>query len=157
VTSNVAPSSQHRWAVCLARPCHARPAWRDGVNLSTYAPTSAATSTTGDPSILDYELYGVSPFVAGVSGDSGAYNDFNGALVEFDDAYNVYSYAFQNGGALDPTAADFFGTPTHIADALGRANAMDAADYFLQPGPQRPQRLLRHHDLQRPDGSRLMS
>jgi hypothetical protein len=63
--------------------------------------------TSGTPSILDYLLYGVDPFKAGVSGDSGAANELNGALTQFDNAYNVEAYSAANGGALDTNLSDY--------------------------------------------------
>ena len=83
---------------------------------------------------LDYELYGVAPAVAGPAGDPGSYNVFNGALTEFDDAYNVELYSLENAGALDTNAADFIGSAGSIATGLGEANATDAFDYFWNFG-----------------------
>src|ERR1700692_2446833 len=40
-------------------------------------PADASQLTT-----LEYELYGVNPIAAGISGDSGPYSEFNGALTE---------------------------------------------------------------------------
>ena len=56
---------------------------------------------SGTPSTLDYLLYGVDPFKAGVSGDSGAFSELNGALTQLDNAYNVEVYSAANGGLLD--------------------------------------------------------
>jgi hypothetical protein len=82
---------------------------------------------TGTPSALDYELYGVSPFTAGVAGDSGAFNVFNGAETKFDDAYTVLLYAAENQNALIP-AGDLFGN--HITDALAGGTDASAFEYF---------------------------
>jgi hypothetical protein len=88
---------------------------------------------SGTPTTLDYELYGVSP-IAQAGSDPGAYEVFNGALGKFDDALNIELYALENGGAIDPNAADFIGSASSIADALGSANATDAAEYFFNFG-----------------------
>jgi hypothetical protein len=53
---------------------------------------------------LDYELYG--PWVSALTldPDPGAYDLFNGALVEFDDAYNTLaSLAFTTDAVISPT------------------------------------------------------
>jgi hypothetical protein len=73
--------------------------------LLTDVPTDAPTS--GTPSILDYLLYGVKPFAAGVSSDSGSFSELNGALVQFDNAYNVEVYSAANSGALDTNLNDY--------------------------------------------------
>ena len=65
--------------------------------------------------------------MAGISSDSGPYNEFNGALTEFDDAYNVYAYAAANGGALDTDAADYLGSATTIGHALDTGTVAGAA------------------------------
>jgi hypothetical protein len=62
---------------------------------------------TGTPSTLDYLLYGVNPFAAGVSSDSGAFSEFNGALIQFDNAYNVELYSLADGGTLDTNLNDY--------------------------------------------------
>ncbi len=105
-----------------------------------WAPKDSTSSTrrtlrrthrqSGTPTILDYELYGVKPFAAGVSGDPGAANEYNGALVNFDDAYNVELYALLHNGALDPNAADFFGSSNSIGEALAFGTASGAAADF---------------------------
>ncbi len=51
-------------------------------------------------------LYGVKPFKAGVSGDTGAFNEFNGALTQFDNANNVEAYSAANG-VLDTNVPDY--------------------------------------------------
>ena len=86
---------------------------------------------SGTPSILDYELFGVKPFTAGVAGDPGSYNDFNGALTKFDDAYNVLLYAAENKDALIP-AGDLFGN--HISDALAGGTDASAFEYLWNFG-----------------------
>jgi hypothetical protein len=95
-------------------------------DVPTDAPQTAPFST------LDYELYGVAPGVAGVSSDSGAFDLYNGALGEFDDAYNVGLYALENGGALAP-AADVIATGASGL-ALGTDTVSGAITTFLEAG-----------------------
>jgi hypothetical protein len=66
---------------------------------------------------LDSVLYGIDPAEAGPSSVPGAYDVSNGALVEFDDAYNVEAYELENDGALVP-AGDLLGSSMTIADAF---------------------------------------
>jgi hypothetical protein len=99
-------------------------------DVPTDAPQTAPFST------LDYELYGVSPGVAGVGSDSGAFDLFNGASGEFDDAYNVLLYAAENGGNLVPTAGigtDLISTGATTA-ALGTDSVSGAFTTFLEAG-----------------------
>jgi hypothetical protein len=79
--------------------------------LAADAPVSGTTP-------LDSVLYGIDPAEAGPSAVPGAYDVSNGALVEFDDAYNVEAYSLLNDGALVP-AGDLIGSSTTIATALG--------------------------------------
>ena len=65
---------------------------------------------------FDYLVYGVDPVKAGLSGDPGSYDLYNGAEIRFDEAYNVASYALLNGGALDPNSADIFGAAIPAGD-----------------------------------------
>lgn len=102
--------------------------------LSADVPTDAPQ--TAPFSILDYELYGISPGVAGVSSDSGAFDLYNGASGEFYDAYNVGLYALENGGALVPNAdigTDLIGTGATTA-ALGTDSVAGAITTFLEAG-----------------------
>ena len=94
-----------------------------------YAPDS------GTPTFLDYELYGFNP-ISSASSDPGAYDAFNGALVEFDDAYNVALYAMANPDAAVSSIPtdDLFGPASILGDALG-ANSFSAAfDFFIVNG-----------------------
>jgi hypothetical protein len=79
---------------------------------------------------LDSLLYGVDPLAAGPSSDPGAYDVLNGALVEFDDAFNVELYSLENNGALPP-AADLIGSSTNITDGL---NSTNPAEFFFNFG-----------------------
>ena len=104
----------------------------NGANTFDTVPLADAPDS-GTPTTLDYELYGVNP-IAQAGSDPGAYDLFNGALGKFDDALNVELYALENGGAIDPNAADFFGTAGSIATGLDSATATDAAEYFFNFG-----------------------
>lgn len=88
-----------------------------------YAPDS------GNPTLLDYELYGFNP-ISNASSDPGAYDVFNGALAEFDDAYNVELYSLANPDAVvSSIPADYlFGSAPNLGDVLG-ANAVN--DFLL--------------------------
>lgn len=86
---------------------------------------------------LDYLLYGFNPIAAGPASDPGAYNVFNGALVEFDDALNTELYSLLNNGALIPDSAaatDLFGSSTTIAEALGTGTVQGAVTTFFDTG-----------------------
>ena len=67
----------------------------------------ANTASYGQVTPLETELYGANPILAGISSDTGPYSEFNGALVQFDNAYNVAVYAAANGGVLDTTQGDY--------------------------------------------------
>jgi hypothetical protein len=82
---------------------------------------------------FDYLIYGVDPAKAGLAGDPGSYNDLNGALTEFDNAYNVELYSLTNGGALDTNVADYIQNSS-LDHALGLTNATDAAEYLYNFG-----------------------
>lgn len=94
-----------------------------GLDFINVADVTKDAPASGTPTTLDYELFGVKPFTAGVSGDPGAANLFNGADAKFDDAYNVALYSFENNGALDPNAADFFGNlpANYVTDTPAQA------------------------------------
>jgi hypothetical protein len=76
---------------------------------------------------FDYLIYGVDPNKAGLATDPGSYNDLNGAVTKFDDAYNVLLYAAENKDALIPST-DLFGN--HITDALAGGTDASAFEYF---------------------------
>jgi hypothetical protein len=78
-----------------------------GIDTIIPADIAKDAPVSGTPSILDYELYGVNPFAAGVSGDSSAGNELNGALLAFYDAYNVEAYSAADGGTLDTNINDY--------------------------------------------------
>ena len=97
------------------------------------ADESIVAPTTSPFSTLDYELYGVSPGVAGVSGDTGPYDELNGALTEFDNAYNVELYSLFNGGVLDTNVGDYIENNA-LNNALTLGSTTDAFDYLWNFG-----------------------
>jgi hypothetical protein len=90
---------------------------------------------TGTPTILDYELYGLNP-IANSASDPGAFSEFNGALVNFDDAYNVELFSLLNPTAALSTipAGDLFGSASGIAEALATGSATNVVTDFLTDG-----------------------
>lgn len=91
---------------------------------------------SGTPTLLDYELYGLNP-IANAAGDPGSYNVLNGALTEFDDAYNVEVYSLLNGGDLISGASaadDLFGSASNITAALATDSVSGAVGAFFTDG-----------------------
>jgi hypothetical protein len=88
-------------------------------------------ATVENNATFDDLVFGLNP--ANESTDPGAYDVFNGALVEFDDAYNSLLYAADYSGNLIP-AADLFGSATDIGTALGTGSDFGAAGDFLSNG-----------------------
>jgi hypothetical protein len=86
----------------------------------------------GTPTLLDFELYGLNP-IANSASDPGSYNVFNGALTEFDDAFNSEAYGLLNNNALVPEA-DLFGSDKVIDAALGTGSDTGAATTFFEAG-----------------------
>ena len=98
-----------------------------------YYPAGDATDAS-KVTPLEYELYGVNPEQAGIAnvagiGDSGPFNELNGAVTKFDDAYNVFLYAAENKDALIPVA-DVFGNHSEFVTAVGATDASAFADYY---------------------------
>ena len=98
-------------------------------------PQDVAFVQGGGTTPFDY-LYGVNPSEAGLAGDPGAFTEFNGALVNFDDALNVELYSL-----INPTAAvdtiplgDLFGSSSGITEALATGSASGAITDFLTDG-----------------------
>jgi hypothetical protein len=96
----------------------------DPEDLATYAPPDPATA--GDVTAFEYFLYGVNPIDAGISTGSGAYNVFNGALIQFADASNASLFQLFNPNEVLPSDI-FIGSATNVANALA---SDDAAVYF---------------------------
>lgn len=86
---------------------------------------SAVQGTGTTP--FDYLIYGVDPSKAGLATDPASYNDLNGAVTKFDDAFNVLLYAAENKDALIP-ASDLFGND--ITNALAGGTDASAFEYF---------------------------
>jgi hypothetical protein len=107
----------------------------DGFDVINAAKIATDAPATAPFSILDYELFGVTPALAGVASDPGSYNVFNGALTELSDAYNVELYSLLNAGALAP-ATDLIGSSETITDAFtnGTGSVSDVATYFYEFG-----------------------
>jgi len=87
---------------------------------------------TGTPTLLDFELHGLNP-IANSASDPGAYNVFNGALTEFDDAFNSEAYGLLNNNALIPDT-DLFGSDKVIDAALATGTDTGAATTFFDAG-----------------------
>ncbi len=73
-------------------------------NVATDAPQA---TDFGDVTPIETYLYGANPILAGISSDTGPYSEFNGALSQFDNAYDVLLYASENNGALDTNINDY--------------------------------------------------
>ena len=97
----------------------------DGFDTINSADITAVQDTGTTP--FDYLIYGVDPSKAGLATDPGSYNDLNGAVTKFDDAFNVLLYAAENKDALIPST-DLFGN--HITDALAGGTDASAFEYF---------------------------
>src|ERR1700761_8876536 len=82
---------------------------------------------------LDTELYGINPAGADPSPAPGSYDVFNGALIEFDDAYNAALYSLLNVSNLIP-ADDLIGSSTTIDAALATGSDAGAFTTFFDAG-----------------------
>ncbi len=104
--------------------------------LDFILPADVPTVQDSGTTAFDYLLYGVNPVQAGLAGDPGAATLFNGALINFDDAYNTGLYALLNNGALISGADlnDLFGTSASITEALAGGTASSAVTDFLTDG-----------------------
>jgi hypothetical protein len=101
--------------------------------FDTIISTDVSKVQDSGTTLFDYLVYGVDPLKAGLASDPGAYNVFNGALTEFDNAYNVELYALSNNGALDTTAADYIQNSA-LDHALTLGSATAAFDYLYDYG-----------------------
>jgi hypothetical protein len=90
---------------------------------------------TAPANAFDYLLYGLNP-IANASGDPGAYDLFNGALVEFDNAYNVELFSLLNPDVAINTIPldDLFGSSANITAALATDTVTGAVGAFLTDG-----------------------
>jgi hypothetical protein len=104
--------------------------------FSVVIPNDIGTVQDNGTTPFDFLIYGVNPTEAGLASDPGAYNVFNGALVNFDDAYNVELWSLMNPGAPIDTIpmADLFGSASGIAEALGTGTATGAITDFMTDG-----------------------
>ncbi|WP_292990042.1 hypothetical protein [Mycobacterium sp.] len=95
--------------------------------IETYAPV---VTDPADVTAFEYFLYGVDPIDAGISSGSGAYNVFNGALIQFADASNATLYGLFNPGDELPTDI-FLGSENNVTAALASDNP---AAWFFDRG-----------------------
>ena len=100
-------------------------------DVSTVAPD---TTVAADVTQFEDLVYGLDPIAAGIGSDTGSYDLFNGALGEFDDAYNVGLYALENNGAMLPAAdfaTDLFGNTSSLTSELAGTTASQAITDLL--------------------------
>lgn len=101
--------------------------------FDTITPADISTVQGTGTTLFDYLIYGVDPAKAGLASDPGSYNDFNGALTQFDNAYNVELYSLLNGGTLDTTVTDYIQNSA-LDHALTLGSTTDAFEYLLNFG-----------------------
>lgn len=93
------------------------------------------TALNGAPTPLEYELYGVNPIAAGISSGTGPFNEFNGALTQFDNAINAEAYSFLNGGQLDTDIGDYiYNKTTTTVLGIAGETPKEAFDAFYNAG-----------------------
>jgi hypothetical protein len=90
-------------------------------------------TTYGEVTPLETYLYGANPIIAGISSDTGPYSEFNGALTQFYNAYDVGLYASENGGNLDTNTADYIENNA-LNHALSLGTPQAAEQYLLNFG-----------------------
>ena len=93
------------------------------------------TGTAFGTTPFDELLYGFNP--ANDTLDPGSFDVLNGAVGEFDDAFNVGLYALENGGALVPVADDNGIDLIHTGatvDALDTGSVTGAFTTFFEAG-----------------------
>jgi len=103
-----------------------------GFDVINPSEISSVQGSATDLTSFDYLVYGLNP-ASNLATDPGSYNVLNGALVEFDDAYNSLLYAADYSGNLIP-ATDLFGSATEIGAALGTGSDLGAAGEFFSNG-----------------------
>ena len=99
-------------------------------NVGVDAPQA---TTFGDVTQIETYLYGANPILAGISSDTGPYSEFNGALSQFANAYDVLLYASENNGALDTNTADYIENNA-LNHALTLGTPEKAAEYLYNFG-----------------------
>lgn len=84
------------------------------------------------PTPFDFLVYGLNPITAGLASDPGAYNVFNGSMVQFDDGMNSLLFALSNnGGVLEWDSGDLFGGSSAMDIANNATSGWEeAANYF---------------------------
>jgi hypothetical protein len=90
-------------------------------------------TTFGTVTPLETDLYGANPILAGISSDTGPYSEFNGALSQFYNAYDVLLYASENNGVLDTNTADYIENNA-LNHALTLSSPTAAAEYLYNFG-----------------------
>jgi len=100
-------------------------------DLATIAP-HLVPGDTGTPTFFEDLVYGANPIEAGISTGTGPFNELNGALSEFFNAYNVEAYSLLNDGATVPVA-DLFGNPAGLETILGEGTS-SAVTQFITTG-----------------------
>jgi hypothetical protein len=91
--------------------------------LDTINPEDIATVQGDGTTFFDALVYGPWASILDLDPAPGAQDLFNGALVEFDDAFNVVAFFFgDNSGDLIPTA-DLIGAADQALDVDGVTNA----------------------------------
>jgi hypothetical protein len=112
----------------------------DPEDLATYAPKLTDPADASQVTALEYYLYGVNPIEAGISSASGSYNVFNGAAIQFADAYNAGLFQLFNPNETVP-ADILIGSDSNVAAALMTDNPAiffynfaigDLSGYFQQ-------------------------
>lgn len=104
----------------------------DGFYAINPGDVATVTPSTEPFSTLDYELFGVSPGEL-VTTDPGSLDVFNGALVDFYDAYNAALYSLLNVSNLIP-AEDLIGPSALIDTALATGSDAGAFTTFFDTG-----------------------
>ena len=89
-------------------------------------------ASTTELTNLYHLLSGSDPVIQDL--DPSSYDVFNGALNNFDDAFNVELYSLLNGGALDPDYGDMLGSSSDITNALSTDTVSGAVSTFLTEG-----------------------
>ena len=106
-------------------------------DLSTVAPhLLPGEANFGQVTPLETFLYVTNPIVAGISGNSGPFSEFNGALTQFENAYNVLAYAAVNNGQLDTNINDYIynSAIAHVLSTPSLETTSSAYQYLLNYG-----------------------
>lgn len=90
-------------------------------DVAEFAPKLVDPADAAQLTGLEYYLYGVDPITAGISGQSGSYNLFNGAAIQLADSYNATLYGLVNPNEVAP-ADIFIGSDANVAAALASDN-----------------------------------